>query len=230
MGKLIITTTYGVTPNHILNMSNMSLKAKGLFAYLQAKPADWKFSIERIALQNKEGKSAIRATLKELEENGLLLRKPVKNTDGKWIGYDYILSEKPLSEKRTTENPSAENYDTLSKKEISKKDIVIKKDTLATTSVAEKNETNIILEAFQMKINPTVNFGNKTQRKACEELIKAYSLEKVLNTIDYLEKIQSDPFSPSITTPYQLKEKFSQLVNYYNRSNNKIKKTAGVII
>jgi len=84
---------------------------------------------------------------------------------------------------------------------------------LATTSVAgEGNETNKVLEKFQMLLNPTLNYGNKTQRKAAEELVALMGIEKVLNLIVYCDKIQGEEFAPVVTTPYQLKEKSGPII------------------
>ena len=126
MPKLIVKNRYGVVPNEILNSKKLSLKAKGLFAYLQSKPDGWKFSITRMAQQLKEGKDAIREAIKELERWGLLRRKPIKDKNGKWAGFQYELHEK-LAEKPSTENPTTVNPttvipDSISKKEYSKKE------------------------------------------------------------------------------------------------------------
>ena len=86
----------------------------------------------------------------------------------------------------------------------------------ATTSVANQGITDV-LNSFK-GINPTINFGNKTQRKAAADLVKQFGLEKVMATIDYYKTIRGDKFSPVITTPYQLKEKMGQLIAYYNKS------------
>ena len=45
MGKLKITSSYGIVPNAILNNKELSLRAKGVFAFLQGKPDGWNFSI-----------------------------------------------------------------------------------------------------------------------------------------------------------------------------------------
>ena len=121
MGKLYIYKRYGQVPNDILNNPNLSLKAKGLFAFLQSKPDGWMFSIERISGQTRDGKDAIRSAIKELEKNGFLIRKIIRNEKGEWSGYDYILSENPLSENPTTDNPMSENPDAYSKKDIVRK-------------------------------------------------------------------------------------------------------------
>jgi hypothetical protein len=159
MSKLRILTRYGQVPNSILNDGEISLRAKGLFAFLQSKPDDWKFSIGRISKQSKEGKSAIRSALNELEAMGFLRRTAVKNRNGKFIGYDYELSDLPSSENRTmagenddtplsdlpssekpsSEKPSSENYDTLSKKDLSKQELVKKKKDIVAQSATDSS-------------------------------------------------------------------------------------------
>lgn len=93
----------------------------------------------------------------------------------------------------------------------------------ATTSVAEKkpNSINEILEMFQMKINPTINYGNKMQRDAVQKLLTLLGREKLIRTIEYVVAIQSEEFAPTITTPYQLKEKLAALTAYYQKKTNK---------
>jgi len=93
---------------------------------------------------------------------------------------------------------------------------------LATPEVvAAKDEVNEILSVFQMKLNPTINYGNKTQRDAVKELLRIQGKEKLIRTIEYAASVSSDQFAPIITTPYQLKEKMAQLIAYYQKQNNK---------
>ncbi|HPZ75232.1 MAG TPA: helix-turn-helix domain-containing protein [Candidatus Pacearchaeota archaeon] len=81
----------GIIPLKLLNSKEISLKAKGIFAYIQSKPKDWQFSVDRISSQMKEGQEAIRSALKELEEAGYLKRVPKRNEKNWFSGYDYIL-------------------------------------------------------------------------------------------------------------------------------------------
>jgi hypothetical protein len=122
MGKLYIVNGYGVTPNSLLNNANLSLKAKGMFAFLQSKPDGWSFSVSRMVFQLKEGKDSITQVLKELEKNNFLTRKAIRKEDGTWRGYDYVLSDNPFADNPLTEGPLTENAVTLSNKDISKKD------------------------------------------------------------------------------------------------------------
>ena len=123
MNRLYVKNRYGQIPNHILNDSTLSLKAKGLWGYIQSKPDGWEFSIERMTKQLKEGKASIQHAIWELEKARLLVRKQAKDTKGKWKGYDYFLYENPLPEESSVEKPSAENSSTGSSANISKRDI-----------------------------------------------------------------------------------------------------------
>jgi len=126
MSKLIIKDKYGIAPNELLNDEKLSLKAKGMFVFLQSKPDDWKFSVKRIGGQNLDGKSSIGVALKELEKYGVLCRKSTKDSNGKWNGFDYVLSEKPFTEKPSADKPLTEKWVSLSKIDNSNKDIVKK--------------------------------------------------------------------------------------------------------
>lgn len=68
MSKLRVQNRFGVVPNDLLNDKTISLKAKGLFAYIQSKPDDWDFSSERIALDHTDGRDSVRSAIIELEK------------------------------------------------------------------------------------------------------------------------------------------------------------------
>ena len=54
-------------------------------------------------------------------------------------------------------------------------------------------------------------YGNTTQRGACDRLIEAYGLEKVLKVIAILPKTNTMQYVPSVSTPLQLEEKWTSL-------------------
>ena len=72
MPEIPKTRRFGVIPNDILNNKEMSLMAKGLFAYIQSKPDGWKSSVSNMTHQLKEEPTIIQETINELEENGFL--------------------------------------------------------------------------------------------------------------------------------------------------------------
>jgi len=78
-----------------------------------------------------------------------------------------------------------------------------------------------IFDIFYESINPTINFGNKTQREAAKWLIHKFGLEKTIKFTKYSCSIQGKKYAPIITTPYQLKEKIANLKIYYEQNNAK---------
>lgn len=78
-----IEQPFGWEPNEIIFNPNISLKAKGLWLYMNAKPDGWFFAAERIANESTDGVSSVRAALKELADCGLLKWK--KQSDGRVI-------------------------------------------------------------------------------------------------------------------------------------------------
>ena len=65
---------FAQVPNIVLWDSNLSLQAKGLWAYIKSKPPNWDFSCARIAQETKEGRKSILKAMKQLEEAGYLHR------------------------------------------------------------------------------------------------------------------------------------------------------------
>ncbi len=94
---------YTQVPNELLYSPTISFKAKGLWAYMHAKPKGWYFAADRIALETKESTDSIRSGLRELTEHGFLIAK--RQGDGRFL---YILTM-PVEKYKTTtshvENP-----------------------------------------------------------------------------------------------------------------------------
>lgn len=227
MAKLKIETRYATTPNDLLNHEKISLRAKGLFAFLQSKPDNWAFSIPRISAQTKEGKSAIRSALKELEESGYLRRKSTKNSEGKWAGYEYILSEKPSSEKRTTEKPTTENYNTLSKQDNSKKDIVNKNKAL--TKVKEQSYGNEEINWVIDKFEEVFGFPSKgtKDRFMAKHLLNNFNREQLEFMMRYCA---TDGYAPRVGSVEKLWFKKGDILAGIQSKKNQLKSNQKIIV
>ena len=59
--------------NHHLRNKNLSLKARGLLGTMLSNKDDWVYSLSHLADQCKEGISAVRSGLVELEEAGYVV-------------------------------------------------------------------------------------------------------------------------------------------------------------
>lgn len=99
--------------NEILNDKQLSLKAKGLYAYLFSKPDNWVFMIDVILSEIKEGRDAFYSALKELIAYGYISKYRERKKDGKLGGviYEFIepTAANPSMEKPTSENPTLDN-------------------------------------------------------------------------------------------------------------------------
>ena len=210
MSKLIVSSRYGTTPNEILNHKEISLKAKGLYGFLQCKPDSWNFSTERIALQIKESEKVIRATLQELEKFGLLTRrlKP-KDDKGKWTGYDYTLHEniKPVIQNPSLpkavgrETDRIQNGKDISNKEYSKQDIVNKIDIAEASSAIEvipdllKDKKTHIQIIGVYALAKRVDFKSTKQQQSfikrnlrSAQNLSGYDLERIKEVMRHLYK------------------------------------------
>ena len=63
---------FSMVSNELLNNENISLKAKGLFAYMLSKPDSWNFTYKGMCKQLKESESAIASGIKELKDYGYI--------------------------------------------------------------------------------------------------------------------------------------------------------------
>lgn len=118
---------YTVMGNYHLRDKELSLKAKGLLSIMLSLPDGWNFSISGLSTLSSDGESAVRAILKELENNGYLKRNKVrcngKITDWEYIVYEQKTANNSVDEKPVVENPHVDNSTQLNTKEINTKEL-----------------------------------------------------------------------------------------------------------
>ena len=94
MKKLIQRKVYGVVPSELLNADNISLKAKGLYAYIQSRPYNWEFDAIKIASKIKEDEGSIQSAINELLRHRYLEIVKV-SLEGGGISEGFVLHETP---------------------------------------------------------------------------------------------------------------------------------------
>ena len=77
-----------------LEDDRLSFKAKGLHSYLMSRPDNWKPILEQLSTVSKDKQASVRAGMKELEDCGYIIRRPVKD-NGKIVEWEHIVYEKP---------------------------------------------------------------------------------------------------------------------------------------
>ena len=182
---------------------------------------------DRISLtQFEKGTGLSRATVNKGLKNLVLMKLLVKTAIPTYsINKDWetwlvktaklVKHNDPTSIARLTKNGIA-RYTHKRKKEITKE----------ITVGAAKPQVQELLAYFYKNINPNINFGNKTERQAADWLISKYGYDKVLAATQYAASVQTDKYAPTITTPYQLKEKMAALVKFKNGKKGKIWKSS----
>ena len=125
--RVIKNKNYTTISNQLFKNKTISLKAKGLMAYLLSLPSDWDLSINGIVACSKEGRRSIGNTIKELISAGYIERKQVRDK-GKFIGYDYFVFEQPKRSFAETDKSFTDNSIQISK-EVTKESI--NKNTLS---------------------------------------------------------------------------------------------------
>jgi len=84
-------TGFTQVSNQILTEPTLSLKAKGIYAYLFSKPDGWTFYLNTIKREVKEGYKAFHSGIKELIDAGYI-KKTQKNDNGKFGGNIYTFA------------------------------------------------------------------------------------------------------------------------------------------
>ena len=80
---------YVTLPTAVMQNKELSLKAKGLYAFMLSLPPKQHTPIPELAEMLKEGKTAIYNAINELKSEGLCRIEVSRNREGKIIGNEY---------------------------------------------------------------------------------------------------------------------------------------------
>lgn len=84
-------------PKAIVNNDVLSYRAKGIMAYLLSKPDDWTVYLSDIVKRSKEGMTAIRTAVKELEDAGYIQKERTRDdATGRIDGWVWYVYESPI--------------------------------------------------------------------------------------------------------------------------------------
>lgn len=104
---------YTVVNNHYLRDKNLSMKAKGLLSVILSLPDDWDYTVNGLVNYIGEGKTAVTNALKELENNGYMVRRRIRDDCGRLGNAEWVIYEKPMTENIAQENIAQENQPQL---------------------------------------------------------------------------------------------------------------------
>ena len=90
-----------IIDNAILRAPDLSLKAKGMLAFMLSRPDDWSFSIKGLSKFCRDGPDSVRSAVAELEKHGYLVRTRTRS-HGRYQDVVYDIYERPIP---VQENP-----------------------------------------------------------------------------------------------------------------------------
>ena len=188
------TQNYTIMSNYHLNDKALSLKAKGLLSLMLSLPDSWDYTTRGLASICKEGVDGIRATVRELENAGYIIRRRVRDQSGQVRSMEYTVfeqpqkpepenpvqakpeREKPVQAKPAQENPAQENPTQLNTKE--------------TNNENSKYESDLIRTQYRNLMLDTVCARRKTIRIAQNdfptEVVKSQFLKLNAEHIQYV--------------------------------------------
>lgn len=176
--KIKIINRFGVIPNELLNDKSISLKSKGLYAYMQSKPDNWNFSVAGLHTQLKEGRDGITASLLELEKEGWMARNKFKDEKGMW-DVEYHLYSSP---RRVIRNGFPVDGEAVN---ISNKET--KKESIRTT--ATRTLEDLRKKAEDLNANKNFDLQAELQKMArvegsAEDIMATYFCDKKMDNLD----------------------------------------------
>lgn len=93
----------------IYHDASLSWKAKGILTYLVGHPSGWQTRIDDLVQHASDGVESVKSGLKELQARGYAEKKPVRNSKGQLIDWDWTIYELPQnrSDQPKAGNPSS---------------------------------------------------------------------------------------------------------------------------
>lgn len=163
------TYTGGFTTmlNHHLRNRNLSLKAVGLLSKMLSLPPDWDYSIRGLAMLNTDGIDGIRTAMKELEDEGYVVRVQSRDERGRMSRNKYTVYALPQKEKSSPDLPSSENPTTVKPPP---DEPMTEKPTQINTNQVIPKKRNDSLSKYQ-SINPD-GMDAMDERERYEEIIR----------------------------------------------------------
>ncbi len=136
------------------------------------------------------------------------------------IGIEKAISEIPshilakfksICDRLSIHYPYSSNYSDSDSDSDLDPDIDIDSD-ITSEETSQAKQIGEIIKAFE-EVDPKnkTYYANKTQRAACEFLLKEFGFEEVLKRIKVLPKTNKQPFFPKVNSPNDLKEKWIKL-------------------
>ena len=96
---------FTVITNSVFKDRRLSAKAKGILVEMLSLPENWDYTLKGLTTLFSDGIDSIRQGIKELEENGYIVRERKRDARGRLGGMEYVIYETP---EKVVENSAPE--------------------------------------------------------------------------------------------------------------------------
>jgi hypothetical protein len=188
-------------------------------------------SLSQISLATEMNRSSVVRAIKRL------VTKKILSSDNKDTTYanryrfnkDYdewkaSIKKDTTSDKKVTTSSDNKDNGGVTKKIHTKENYT--KETIQKKHSAEGAEVIHLMESIDPK-NKTY-YGNTTQRICADFLLKEYGMDKIKDVIQIIGKYRGSKGFPSITSPYEMKEKWTKIGEALLRQQNELQPKAKI--
>ena len=200
-----LQSNFTTIDNRIMQNSQLSFEARGLYFYMLSLPNGWEFSEARLAYNGGIGIDKCKRILKELFEIGLIKREFKHNERGYkksiYTLFDFDTLENPTENNPTLENPTLENP-------TNNKEIV--------TQIKKENK-----ERFLTKKEKNIK---KEKKSIFDEALELYPQDEKLSFSydDWLEWVEYKKTRSKNLTILTFKKNLEQLKSFGNLAKDAI--------
>lgn len=151
---------------------NLSLKAKGLLAYLLSLPDDWQIYENEVVKHHSDGKDSLKSAIKDLVKNGYIERQRERDKFGRLGAYEYRVYEVSVQ--------NGKSY--VGKTNVGK--TYVGKSASTNNDLTNNNLTNNYVVVVEAYTNAKGKSPTKAEKDKLIELSNNYSEELILKAID----------------------------------------------
>lgn len=237
-----LDTGFTTIPNYILNDTNLTYKAVGVYVQIlqYRNTGKHKVYLKSLANYRKDRKTAVSTALKELEEHGYITRHYIRNEKGHIKGIKYIVRMKPIVQtiENTTLQPKAENLtsDNLTSENTTlkikyNKNKINKKENIDVDDAPEKTHQEKVIDLYksfklERRVMPhTLKLLNKYSEYFNLDVFEYIFIQASEDSVDkkynYIKTLLEDYFDNKVFTMNDL----TQYNQKYKESNKKTKST-----
>ncbi|MDO4962808.1 MAG: helix-turn-helix domain-containing protein [bacterium] len=183
--KIEKNDNYTIMSNYHLRDRNLSYKAKGLLSFMLSLPDDWDYSVKGLASISKENMKAIRTTLKELEDNGYLVRERKQLENGRF-DYDYLIYEIPYNQKGYAVEGHTEKDTQINTNIINNKKQIDKEDKTKSSFFNADEHNRLTIELIDRKYINEDDINLYYYDNLFNELLEENSYGDLITIIHYI--------------------------------------------